>query len=153
MKDDTAEILFQSFLQEAIMNSSGMGRDIHSLTSSIQHYLCLPRWCCLPSKVPWRMVLGRLLRHVTCLNHAKVSISWQLPEEVPVGQHGSWSCSAPTAEGPEGPEGPVAQSLVFSKRNVSEVKFSLKRTCLKTSMIGYTVTNSLPLTRCQNLVT
>ena len=30
MKDDSAEILFQSFLQEAIVSSSGTGRDVHS---------------------------------------------------------------------------------------------------------------------------
>ena len=31
MGDDSAEILFQSFLQEALVSSSGMGRDVHSL--------------------------------------------------------------------------------------------------------------------------
>ena len=30
MRDDSAEILFQSFLQEALVSSSGMGRDVHS---------------------------------------------------------------------------------------------------------------------------
>ena len=39
MRDDSAEILFQSSLQEAIFSSSGMGRDVHSLMS-IQHFLC-----------------------------------------------------------------------------------------------------------------
>ena len=29
--DDSAEILFQSFLQEALVSSSGMGRDVHFL--------------------------------------------------------------------------------------------------------------------------
>ena len=33
MRDDSVDILFQSFLQEAIVSSSGMGRDVHSLTS------------------------------------------------------------------------------------------------------------------------
>ena len=33
--DDSAEILCQSFLQEAIVSASGMGRDVHSLVSSI----------------------------------------------------------------------------------------------------------------------
>ena len=28
MRDDSAEILFQSFLQEALVSSSGMGRDV-----------------------------------------------------------------------------------------------------------------------------
>ena len=30
-RDDSAEILFQSFLQEAVVSSSVMGRDVHSL--------------------------------------------------------------------------------------------------------------------------
>ena len=45
MTDDSAEILFQSFLQEALLSSSGMGRDVHSLMLSIQHFICLPRGC------------------------------------------------------------------------------------------------------------
>ena len=43
--------LIQPFLQEATVNSSGMGRNIHSLTLSIQHFLCRLRHC-PPSKVP-----------------------------------------------------------------------------------------------------
>ena len=43
MRDVLAEILFQSFLQEALVCSFGMGRDVHSLRVSIQHFLCLPR--------------------------------------------------------------------------------------------------------------
>ena len=35
MRNDLAEILFQSFLQEAPVSSSGMGRDDHSLMLSI----------------------------------------------------------------------------------------------------------------------
>ena len=42
MRDDSAESLFQSFLREAILSSSGMGRDVHTLTLSIQHFLCCP---------------------------------------------------------------------------------------------------------------
>ena len=42
MSDDSAEILFQSFPQEALVSSSGMGRDVHSLILSIQHFLCRP---------------------------------------------------------------------------------------------------------------
>ena len=34
MRDDSAEILVQSFLREAIVSSSGMDREVHSLTSS-----------------------------------------------------------------------------------------------------------------------
>ena len=66
MRDDSAEILFQSFLQEALLSSSSMGRDAHSLMLSIQHFLCQPRHR-PPSKVPWRMVL---CWRVTCPKHA-----------------------------------------------------------------------------------
>ena len=69
MTDDSAEILLQSFLQEATVSSSGMGQDVHSLTLSIQHFLCQPQHR-PPSKVPWEMVLERLLWRVTCSNHA-----------------------------------------------------------------------------------
>ena len=37
MMDDSAEILFQSFLQEARVSSSGIGRDVQSLMLPIQH--------------------------------------------------------------------------------------------------------------------
>ena len=40
MRNDSAEILFQSFLQEPIVSSSGMGRDVHFLTLSIKYFLC-----------------------------------------------------------------------------------------------------------------
>ena len=39
MRDDSAEIFFQSFMQEALVSSSGMGRDVHSLMMSIHHFL------------------------------------------------------------------------------------------------------------------
>ena len=52
MRDDPAEILFQTFLQEALVSSSGMGRDVQSWMLSIQHYLCQQQ-CRPPSKVPW----------------------------------------------------------------------------------------------------
>ena len=39
------------------------------LMLSIHHFLYQSQ-CHPPSKAPWRMVLERLLRHVTCLNHA-----------------------------------------------------------------------------------
>ena len=38
-RDDSAEILLQSFLQEALVSSSGMGRDVYSVMLSIQHFL------------------------------------------------------------------------------------------------------------------
>ena len=69
MREDSAEILFQSFLQEALVSSSGMGRDVHFLMLSIQHFLCRPRRR-PPSKVPRRMFLERLSWRVTCSNHA-----------------------------------------------------------------------------------
>ena len=53
--DDSAEILFQSFLQEALVSSPGMGRDVHSLMLSILHFLCR-LWCRPPRKTPRRMV-------------------------------------------------------------------------------------------------
>ena len=38
MKDDSAEILCQSFQQEALVSSSGTGRYVHSLMLSILHW-------------------------------------------------------------------------------------------------------------------
>ena len=70
------EILFESFQQEAIVSSSGMGRNVHSSVFSIQHFLCCPRRF-PPSKVPWRTVLERLSRRVTCPNHASFRL-WTL---------------------------------------------------------------------------
>ena len=59
MTDDSAEILLQYFMQEAIVSSSGMGRDVCSLMLSIQHFLCQPQ-CHPSSMVAWQMVLERL---------------------------------------------------------------------------------------------
>ena len=39
MKEDSVEILFQSFLQEALVSSSGMGRNVHSLMLSWIQFL------------------------------------------------------------------------------------------------------------------
>ena len=69
MRDVSAEILLQSFLQEALVSSSSTCRDAHSFMLSIQHFLCQPR-CRPPSKVPRSMVLERLSWRVTCPNHA-----------------------------------------------------------------------------------
>ena len=69
MKDDSAEILFQSFLQEAIVSRSDMDRDVQSLMLSIRHFLCRPRRR-PPSKVPLGMILERLSYRVTCPNYA-----------------------------------------------------------------------------------
>ena len=69
MRDDSAEILFQSFLRKALVSSSGMDGDVHSLTLFIQHFLCWQQ-CHSSSKVPWRMVLEKLSWRLTCPNHA-----------------------------------------------------------------------------------
>ena len=53
MRDHSAEILFESFLQEAPGARFGVGRDVHSLMLSIQHFLCRSRRR-PPSSVPWR---------------------------------------------------------------------------------------------------
>ena len=42
-RDDPTEILFQSFLQEAPVRGSGMGRNLRSLMLSIQRFPCRPR--------------------------------------------------------------------------------------------------------------
>ena len=39
MRDDSAEILFQSFLQETIVSSSAMGGDVDCLMLYSQHFL------------------------------------------------------------------------------------------------------------------
>ena len=39
-RDESAEIPFQSFLQEALVSSSGMDRDVHFFMLSIEHFLC-----------------------------------------------------------------------------------------------------------------
>ena len=40
MRDYSVEIIFQSFLQEALVSCSGMGRYVHSLMLSTQHFFC-----------------------------------------------------------------------------------------------------------------
>ena len=87
MTNDSAEILFQSFLpREAIVSSSGMNRDVHSFMLAIQHVLCRPR---RRPKVPRRVVLERLSWRIACRT-MPVSESKQLPEEVPMGPQRSW---------------------------------------------------------------
>ena len=62
---------FQSLLYEALVNSSGMGRDGHSLMVSSRHFLCGSRRR-PPSKAPWRVVLERVSRRVTYPKHASL---------------------------------------------------------------------------------
>ena len=69
MTYDSAKTLCQSFLQKALVSSPGIGRDVHSLMLSIKPLLCWSQ-CHPSSTMPWRMVLERLLWHVTCLNHS-----------------------------------------------------------------------------------
>ena len=69
MRGNSTEIFFQPFQQGAIVSSSGRGRDVQSLTLSIQHFRCRPQHC-PPSKVPWRMVLKRLSWCGTSPNNA-----------------------------------------------------------------------------------
>ena len=59
----------RSFLQEAIVSDSGMGKDVHSLMLSFQHFFCRSRRH-PPSKVPRTMVLKTLSWRVTCANRA-----------------------------------------------------------------------------------
>ena len=79
LRDDSAEILFQSCLQEALVSSSGTGRDVHSLMLSIQHFLCRSRRRS-PSMVALKEGFGEIV--VAC--DMPVSVSRQWPEEVPV---------------------------------------------------------------------
>ena len=43
MRDDSAEILFQSFLREVIVSGSAMGRNVPPSILSFQHVLCRSR--------------------------------------------------------------------------------------------------------------
>ena len=70
MRDDPAEILFQSFLPGAIVSSSGMGRDVHVLMLCNVHPDFLSQPWSPPSNVPCKMVVERLSWLVTCLKHA-----------------------------------------------------------------------------------
>ena len=39
MRENSAEIIFQSLLQEALVSESGMDRDVHSSILFIQHFI------------------------------------------------------------------------------------------------------------------
>ena len=71
MIGNSTQTVFQCFLQ-AIVSSSSMGRDVHSLRLPIQHFFCRPRRR-PPSKMPWRMVFGEaVVRNQACdvlINH------------------------------------------------------------------------------------
>ena len=60
MRDDSAEIFSQSFLQEALMSCFGIGRDVHSLMLFFQDFLCqLQRFS--PFKVPLKDGFGEIV--------------------------------------------------------------------------------------------
>ena len=83
MRMDSTKILFQTFLffrLEAIVSSSGTGKVVHSLTLSIQHFLCRPR-CRPSSNLPCMMVLGRLSWRVTCPNRMFPSLDCEWPQK------------------------------------------------------------------------
>ena len=69
MKDDSARILFHPFLRTALVSSSRMGRDVHALMMSNQHFLRRPQRRSV-SKVHWRMDSERLSWRVTCPTQA-----------------------------------------------------------------------------------
>ena len=95
VRDDSAEILFQSFLQEALVSSSGTERDVHSLVLSIQHFLSRPRRR-PTSTAPWRMVVERPSWRVTDPNHA----SFRLLTVARSGSCASTKTSGPTQLSP-----------------------------------------------------
>ena len=85
MTDDSAEILlFQPFLLEAIVSSSGMCRDVHSVTLSIQHFLCRPRRR-PPSEVPPKDGSGEAVVARDMPEPWESPSHQQLQEEIPVG--------------------------------------------------------------------
>ena len=58
MRGKSAVLPFSSFLREAVVSSSGMGRDVHSLKWSVQHFVCRPQRC-PPSEVPLRKMFTK----------------------------------------------------------------------------------------------
>ena len=99
MRDDSAEIFFQFFFSSCR----------RALWTALTWVGMSTFWCCLSrnssaghdvtnppsSKVPWRIVWKGC--HGAWLSRTiRVSVSWQLPEEIPVDPQGSWSFSAPS---------------------------------------------------------
>ena len=76
--NDSAEILFQTFPREALVSNSAMGRNVHFLMLSIQHFLCKPRRRAPPPPPPAALrgwILERLSWSITCLIHARFRFS------------------------------------------------------------------------------
>ena len=86
MRDYSAEILFQSLQErEAIESSSGVGRDVHSLTLSIQYFLCLY------TAITVKVTIKSKIR-----SHTSIGSSSHKPLEL------LWQCYAPVC--PQEPE-------------------------------------------------
>ena len=92
MMDNSVEILFLSFLKEAVVRSSDVGKDVHSLTLFIKHFLCQSQHS-PPPKGPWGMVLERLSWHMTCTNQAAFCLL-TVARRGSCSPQGSWSCSS-----------------------------------------------------------
>ena len=69
LKDNSAEILFKSFLQETLVSSSGKGKEV-SLFDVIHPAFPLPTTALPTLQGFLKDVLDRLSWHVTCPNHA-----------------------------------------------------------------------------------
>ena len=69
----------ESFLQEALVSSSGMDRDVHSLMLSIQYCFSANHFVAHPPRYPegW---FWRGCRDVWHARAMQVSLSWRLPE-------------------------------------------------------------------------
>ena len=80
MKDDSAEILFKSFLQKALASSSGMGMDVHSSILSIYYFICRPRRR-PPSKL--MALQGRILISLAIAAFAEAVLMQTSAEQVP----------------------------------------------------------------------
>ena len=84
MTDESAQIVFPPFLQEALVSSFGVGKDVHSLTLSIQHFLCRPRRR-PPSEVPPKDGSGEAVVARDMPEPWESPSHQQLQEEIPVG--------------------------------------------------------------------
>ena len=78
MGDNSADILFQSFLQEANLSSSGMGRDVHSIFNVVHPVFRLPTTA--SPTLQGALMDGFREAVVACDMPEQVSVSWQLPE-------------------------------------------------------------------------
>ena len=86
--DDLAEILVQSFLQEALVSSSDKGRDVHS----IDVHPAFPLPTTASPTLQGALKDGFREAVVTC----DMPKPCEFPEEAPVDPQGSSSCAAPS---------------------------------------------------------